>query len=433
MENLKLEETSLDRAKGHVLFHHKQADGWITLARKEKSGAWKQYHYRPEQLASEMSEWLGEDVYFSQNTFYKPQRRIENIRQLRALYVDVDCHLLNFDPAWVVGKLDLEIFQETLPNPNIIIFSGRGLVCIWMLEPVPYKALPLWQAIQNYFCEQLQYVGADTKSIDATRVFRVAGSVNSKNGQEVVVQYRHDYRYVLRDLQGDYLPELAPAQPKKPGRKPKIVHLHNVRNLHYSRLLDLVRLVHLRDYDVQGHRELFCFLYRYWSCCLTDDTADALEQMLEFNSEFKEPLPEREVIRATRSAEKAWIAKSDAKANEEAIAKGYPGAGYNLKNATIIKWLEITTEEQEHLRTIIDGNEKRRRKRVRDKKRVTEKRREQGVVAREEYLEQQKDKTEDKLWQLQQAIERHPKATKAELAKLLGVHRSHLYRLLKQL
>ena len=401
MENLKLEETPIDRAKGHVLFHHKDANGWITLAKKEKSGAWRQYHYQPDQLASELSSWLGEDVYFSQNTFYKPQRRIENVRQLRALYVDVDCHLLNYDPDWVVGKLELEVFKESLPDPNIIIFSGRGLVCIWLLEPVPYKALPLWQSVQNYFCDQLAYVGADTKSTDATRVFRMAGSINSKNGQEVMVQYRHEYQYALRDLQSEYLPELAPKQPKKRGRKSKLVHLHNVRNLHYSRLLDLVKLVQLRNYDVKGHRELFCFLYRYWSCCLTDDARDSLTQMLEFNSEFKEPLPEKEVIRATRSAEKAWLAKSDAKANEEAKAKGYPGAGYNLKNSTIIKWLEITEEEQHHLKTIIDGNEKRRRHRESER----ERRRKQGAISRSEYMKQQQDKTEERLSKLRELLD----------------------------
>jgi hypothetical protein len=41
---------------------------------------------------------------------------------------------------------------------------------------------------------------------------------------------------------------------------------------------------------------------------------------------------EREVIRATKSAEKAWKAKNSEEANRLAKEKGYPGAGYNLKN-----------------------------------------------------------------------------------------------------
>ncbi|WP_142920455.1 hypothetical protein [Peribacillus asahii] len=148
--------------------------------------------------------------------------------------------------------------------------------------------------------------------------------------------------------------------------------------------------------------------------------------MLEFNSEFKEPLPKREVERVTRSAEKAWQAKSDAKANEEAVAKGYPGAGYNLKNSTIIRWLEITTEEQQHLKTIIDGNEKRRRKRERDKLQKSEERK---SVSREMCLENEKEKTEDKLWQLKQAMQRYPKMSNRKLAVLLSVSESYVRKL----
>ena len=424
------ENSSLDEAKRHILFHHDKASGWITLAKKESDGTWKQYHYQPEQVASELSIWLGENVYFSQNTFYKPQRRIENIKQLRALYVDIDCHNLNYDPHWVVEKLNLEVFQDSIPVPNLIIYSGRGLVCIWLIEPVPYQALPLWKAVQNYFYEQLEYVGADKKSIDSTRVFRVSGSINSKNGKEVVIDYRHDYRYILRDLQAEYLPELIPKQPKKPGRKSKIIRLHNVQNLHYARLLDLVKLAELRNYDLKGYRELICFLYRYWGCCLSNDLEDSLQQMLEFNREFKEPLPDNEVIKATRSAETAWRAKSNAKANEEAMVKGYPGAGYNLKNATIIKWLDITTEEQTHLRTIIDANEKRRRKHERDKFAFREK---NGSVSREEYLDQQKEKREDKLWQLQKAMKQYPKASNVKLAELLAISEGYIRKLKKYL
>lgn len=429
MQNIKEKNSySHEEAKRHVLFHHYKASGWITLAKKKGDGTWKQYHYQPEQLTSELSNWTGDNIFFSQNTFYKPQRRIENIKQLRALYVDIDCYALNYDPNWVVGKLNLEVFQESLPVPNFIIFSGRGLVCIWLIEPVPYQALALWKAVQNHFYKQLAFVGADKKSIDPTRVFRVAGSVNAKNGKEVVIEYRHNHRYVLRDLQAEYLPELSPVNVSKPGRKSKILHLHNIHNLHYSRLLDLVKLAELRDYDLKGNRELICFLYRYWGCCLTDDLDESLKQMLEFNNEFLEPLPENEVIRATKSAEKAWQAKNDAKANEEAMAKGYPGAGYNLKNNTIIQWLDISADEQQYLKTIIDSKEKRRRKCERDKLKYREK---YGSVSREEYIEKQHDKTEDKLWLLNLAIKNYPKASNVKLANLLSVSEGYIRKLKK--
>ncbi|MGG3905413.1 hypothetical protein [Geobacillus stearothermophilus] len=68
MENLKLENmeiSPLDRAKRHVWIQHRGASGWITLAKKEPDGGWRQYHYQPNELAVELPKWLGEDVYFS--------------------------------------------------------------------------------------------------------------------------------------------------------------------------------------------------------------------------------------------------------------------------------------------------------------------------------------------------------------------------------
>ncbi|MEW5323890.1 replication protein, partial [Geobacillus thermoleovorans] len=87
----------------------------------------------------------------------------------------------------------------------------------------------------------------------------------------------------------------------------------------------------------------------------------------------------------------------------------------------IIRWLDIKPEEQRHLQTIIDANEKRRRKRERDRERTEGWRRGQGARTREEYLEEQRERTEDKLWQLQKAIERHPDATNKRLAAMLQI------------
>lgn len=427
-----MNSSAIDEAKRHILFHHHNADGWITVAKKTTLGTFQQYHYKPSELAIKLGKWIGEDVFFSQNTFFKPQRNIENIRQLRSLYVDLDFYLFNYDPSWVLGKLEYEYFGKLIPDPNILIFSGQGLVLIWLLEPVPHKALPLWQIIQNYLLQQLKELGGDPKAADAARIFRIAGSVNSKNGIEVRAEYRHDHKYELRQIQRDYLPELGEVisptlQKKKQGRKKKIVQLFNTHKLHYARLIDIVKLVELRDYDVNGYRELICFLYRYWLCCYTNDPTEALNQTQMFNVQFTMPLPLSEIERATRSAEKAWEARSNEEANRIAIEKGYPGAGYNISNKKLITWLDITSEEMTHLQTIIDANEKRRRKRIKN----MEKRREEGVRAREDYIKEQHSKTDKQLVKLKQLLEENPHATRTVLAKNLNVSKSRITQLKK--
>ena len=70
-----------------------------------------------------------------------------------------------------------------------------------------------------------------------------------------------------------------------------------------------------------------------------------------------------------------------------------------------------------HLQTIIDVPEKNKRKRISN----MEKRREQGVKPRKEYIEEQHNKTDNHLFYLKQALEQNPKAKRSELAELLGL------------
>lgn len=423
----------LDAAKHHILFHHdpQNTDGFITIAKKEsQTGRFTQYYYRPDELATHLSQVMGEDVFFSQNTFYRKARRIETIRQLRSLYVDLDFYIFNYDPEWILGKLELEFYRQSIPEPNMIIFSGQGIVLIWMIEPVPYMALPLWQAVQNYLIQQLKPLGGDPKAADAARIFRIAGSVSSKNGNEVNVQYRHDYRYTLRDIQYDYLPELTPkAEPKRPGRKKKVVHLFNLYSLHNARLRDLDRIVTMRNGEMEGYREITLFLYRYWSCCFTGDPQEALNQTLEFNQTFTNPLPRKEAVKATVSAQKAWAAKSDREANERAKAMGYPGAGYRISNAKLIDWLGITPDEQKHLLTIIGPQEKR----ARDLREKELKRREAGMRPMAEYNEERAIQKDSKKEILRKAIEENPKASIRKLAEMTGISKTHVSDLKKEL
>lgn len=425
---------NLSEAERQILFQHdpQSTKGWITLAQKDpRTKRFRQYHYQPEELASSLSEWMGEDVYYSQNTFFKPQRRIDNIRQLRSLYVDLDVYTLNMTPEWVLGKLELEYFGHVIPDPNLVIFSGRGLVLIWNIQPIPHMAMPLWRAVENYLMEQLKELGADPKATDPARIFRLAGTINSKSNAVVRTQQRHAYRYDIHDLQYDYLPELSPKvqKVKKRGPKPRILRMFNTYTLHLSRARDLAKLVELRKGKVDGYRETICFLYRYWTCCFTSDPARALEETMDLNNEFQDPLPEREVIRATMSAEKAWAAKSNDKADVAAKAMGYPGAGYRLKNSTIINWLDISPQEQSQMSTIIGAQEKRKR----NLKLKEQQRRAQGIRPMEEYNQERKQKVETKVEQLTRLMNENPDWSNVRLGKEIGVSEGYIRKLKKTL
>ena len=435
----------LDAARHHILFQHnpRNTDGFITIAKKcQQTGRFTQAFFKPEDLADHLSQVMGEDVFFSQNTFYRKARRIETVRQLRSLYVDLDFYIFNYAPEQILYWLEADYFRSTIPEPNMIIFSGQGIVLIWTIEPAPYMALPLWQAIQNYLIDKLKPLGGDPKAADAARIFRLAGTISSKNGNEVRVQYRHDYQYTLREIQDEYLPELKPKTEKKPkpGRKKKILHLFNLYTLHAVRLQDLDTLVQIRNGQMPQCREIALFLYRYWSCCFEQDPTAALSHTLEFNNTFAHPLSEREAVRATESAQKAYLAKSDKEANERAIAMGYPGAGYRISNAKIISWLGITEEEQQHLKTIIGTKEKNRRKRIayqKDKENILaqkeQQRRSAGIRPMQEYNQQRHEAKMGKVEILRHTIAEHPELSNRKLAALLGWSEPTVRRLKKQL
>ena len=181
----------------------------------------------------------------------------------------------------------------------------------------------------------------------------------------------------------------------------------------------------LRNGEVDSYRELICFLYRYFTCCYTSDPDTALEQTKSLNAEFTHPLREREVVNATKSAQKAWAASSDKEANEVAKSLGYPGAGYRLKNSTIIDWLDITADEQRAMSTIIGSTEKRRRNAASK----MQARRAAGVKPRDEYIQAEKKKTADQVSALRHLMIQNPTWTNQQLAGELGISRSTLKRL----
>lgn len=358
---------------------HGDSEGWITKAKISDEG-YKQWHYKYKDLIE--LKFDEDNVYITLNTFYNTYRRIECIKELNALFIDLDTYKTDFTKDQILMNLNKNHFKQSMPVPNFIIDSGRGLYLIWFIKKVPSMALPLWKAVEEYFYKTLKEFGADRQALDATRILRVPGSFNSKTHTEVKIIDNYDYLYELREIQNEYMPELSEKAPVRRGRPKKVKYIYRERSLYYARLQDITKLCEIRKYDLKGHRELILFLYRYYVCYFTDDIKKALDDTLWLNSMFKQPLREKEVISTTKSAE--MVFKDQNK-------------DYKYKNETLINLLEITDEEQKEMKTIISKDEYKRRENVRRKKNYKKELKSQGKLTEKEKISQRREKIKDLL------------------------------------
>ena len=384
-----------DEAVKNISILHEGDDGFIAIAAK-KEKEYVQYHYKVNDLTYNIGKAVSLDanIYMTPNSFFMPKRKIENIRKLNALYIDIDYYnietLKTYDHERILAILENDYFGQDVPEPSFLIYTGRGLAVYWLIEPVPIKVLPLWNSIQKFFVDKLKDMGADSKSIDGARIMRLAGSINDKTGlRSKLYMYDENLVYTLRDIQNDYLPQLTPyiKNPayKGKGRKAKVVNFYTLYSLHYARLNDILKLQELRSgycrnndgkLTEEGQREFMCFLYRYWYCCYCNDPGQALENALEFNQGFRKPLVNNEVEKITMQAEKAyekWLLDSPNGV--------YKRGGYNYKNETLIEKLNITDEEMKVMTTIINPSEKLRRKLLKERE---SRRNEDGLTKREQ-------------------------------------------------
>lgn len=151
---------------------------------KKLKGRQNQYH------VSSLSNVIGgieaagaRDIYFGHAQFATDKSRcITNVAQVQVAWVDVDCYALGIrlDNALIERMLERAAFCG-IPRPSHIVRSGRGVYLKWLLTaPVESDELPVWNALQCRLASLYGDLGADFKALDAARVLRVVGSINSK-------------------------------------------------------------------------------------------------------------------------------------------------------------------------------------------------------------------------------------------------------------
>lgn len=363
------------------------------------------------------------DVYLSLNAFEYGYRQTEHLKQIRNIGVDIDCYKLKISIPKALEEINRLILKGTIPNPNLVIFSGRGLQLLYSISGgASPKMAFLSQYITAQFIAELRHLGADTQGTDVTRVFRLPYSVNSKSGEQVTLEIWRKLEYSLEELYSFVKPleHRRKSSKKQKGTLytlPSQKGLKNLYSLNAARKNDLEMLVSLRAGEIEN-RNLLTYIYGYTVALLLKNKEATLEFAQQLNNSLADPQKVKEVVRtAGNGYDDAMKFFDEFKKREFKMwYKQHDGIIRPMKNDTIIEKLEISREEIKLLTTVIDQVEKQNRNTKYQKK----KRREQGVLERQEYLEQQKEQTEDKLWQLEQAIKRNPNAKQRDLANYLG-------------
>ena len=340
-------------------------DGYIQIVKLNDNEVVKIKNTNLNFIKEITQEFSGEEnVYITPNTIYVPFRRVENIRQFRALFLDFDN--IGEDKHYVSYNIFELAAQDVIPMPTMIVDSGRGLHVYWRIKNAPYGALYSWQEIEDMLYHRLKHLGADRQATDATRLLRLPNTINSKSNSECNVLWIDDKtEYSMYDLKDKYIKvKKKPKTSTKTTNKVIANAFFNSYSLHMDRATDLITLCELRKYKVEGHRNMLLHCYAYWIGIYVRSKEELADSVNNLNNKFKPPLKQTEVNAILRCVPKAidkFIAYEQGIRNGEdkRVSKGMKDkAGYWYKNETLIERLGITSEEQRHLKTIIGTREK---------------------------------------------------------------------------
>ena len=360
---------------------HDKLDGYVQVVQFENDKIINSENYKKSTLREIRKVYTGAiDTFLTVNSSYNGKRGVRNIRQLRALYIDLDNRGYTFSELFYsVWGLYLD---GKIPEPTMVVDSGRGAHIYWRIEHAPYQALATWQELEDYLWYQLKELGADKKAIDAARVLRLPDTINSRSNTKCAVMVMNDeITHSMYDLREKYLkwkPKVFKTfeveekfENKKVKRK--VVQFFTSYTLHMARAEDILKLCELRNYDVKGYRNMILHCYVYWLGVTHRNKAELEEMVNELNNKFIEPIAQsalKSILRCIPNAIGKFMAYEQGMRSGEVkrVSKGMRDkGGYWYKNETLIDRLDITREEQKHMKTIIGTEVKYDRRNIKKK------------------------------------------------------------------
>ena len=420
------------REHGELL--HAGGSGTVAISNKAER-RWNQAVYPVEVALALLDQYRGQDDVYLSTQRFRGRRRISELLSMGALFADLDYYgrpgLADEDPRRVLDMALGTLSMAGLPAPSIAIGSGRGMYLIWLHSPIPRAALPRWRACQERLKDLLASLGADPKSRDAARVLRVVGTRHRRAGVEVEALTTTRESRPFDGLADSILPhtraEIRDLRVQKA--------LRNSQKPLWTPPKDFTQatLWEARLSDLQALREL-----RWFGGPMPDFRDRWLFLAGAAMSWISPPEVLRRELHALADEVGGWTpGRTESKmhaifrtSREHQAGKRIEWDGvklsprYRFRNATILDWLEVTPEEERHLKTVISDEERRRR----DRERKQRERRASGEVemSREEYEGRARERRLGALELRGEGL------SKSQIAKTLGISLSTVKRALRQ-
>lgn len=220
--------------------------------RKQSDGR-EWYKLNAEVAVQELSRYTNEpDIFITPNEFYG-WRLVRLLAGLNAFFVDIDVHGGQADPVATAMQALSTIESARLPQPNMIVYTGRGAHLYWLFSRTPKHALPRWQLVQKTLA---QLVAGDKQAIDVTRILRVVGTTNPQAPKarrlvtaEVLNPERYDFDWLcdqIVQLPRAEIRDLRAARAKKGARSGEDAGERqksgSIYTVWYHRYQDMIRI-----------------------------------------------------------------------------------------------------------------------------------------------------------------------------------------------
>ena len=340
-----------------LCYRRKGSDGIYNVTRSDIS--------KLSDFVSEMHISRNVDYYTTANSVCGVRRVTEDVFGLHNIVIDIDCHSEKLNSTELLSAFIWRCSRDLwnageCPEPNSIVFSGRGVQLWWAIEPASakiqywYKRMQAWlmDALQGVLDEnpdQFEEVSLDrSASIKLAGLFRLPFTYNTKTGRKGTAQILRKERYVLREMIESFVPaeynpnkpagrirrlwdvsdeaEQVPEQEYVPLASKDAEVLRGGTTAMAARVQQLIRLRAMRNAPMgQEMRDRFCFTV-YCALLADHGEAEAWNRLIAFNEGFKEPL-------SLSSLKQQMASASERK--------------YRLTNTWVIDELQISEDEQE--------------------------------------------------------------------------------------